>query len=71
MGRHVNPRSGDYDHDATVILRIAKAVAIDTSVTSEWRERVEAQLKRVASELLKPAHVPTSMGRIGRGKSGT
>lgn len=67
MGRNVNPRNGNYDQDATVILRIAKAVSEDRTVTSEWRDRIKAQLTDVATELLRPSHVPSSMGR---GKNG-
>lgn len=66
MGRHVTPRGGNYDQDATVVLRIVKAIEGDGAVTSEWRSRAASKLREAAQELLQPEHVATSMGR-GKG----
>lgn len=67
MGRHVKPRMGNYNVDATVVQRIASAVSQDSTVTQAWRNRTVAKLRAAIEELLRPEEVPSVMGR---GKSG-
>lgn len=70
MGRDVKARMGNYNADATVLMRIAKAISQDATVTSAWRERAVARLRAAIQDLLNPEEVPSVMGRTGRGKSG-
>ncbi len=62
MGRRVGQRSGEYDGDVTVLLRIVKAVEQDTSVTDAWRERTRSKLREVVQSLLSPERVRKAAG---------
>ncbi len=68
MGRRVNQRFGDYDNDATVLLRVVKAVEDDTTVTEHWRKRVAGNLRDIINDLLTVDKIPTSMGRSRGGR---
>lgn len=52
MGRHVNARNGNYDQDATVVLRIVKAIESDSTVGDAWKSRTTELLREAAQELL-------------------
>jgi hypothetical protein len=54
MGRKVNARQGEYDADTTAILRIAKAISQDNTVTLTWRESVSSKLRDAAMLLMTP-----------------
>lgn len=57
MGRKVEPRNGDYDADAVVVLRIAKAVEGDGTVSQRWRTLVSGKLRETMRLLNSPERV--------------
>jgi len=63
MGRNVGQRAGQYDGDVAVVLRIAKAVEQDSSVTPEWRKKASDNLRAAVRDLLQPERVGTSQAR--------
>lgn len=68
MGRDIKPRGGQYDNDATVVLRIKRAVEADPTVTEGWRNEAAEKLGEAVQLLLAPNRVPTSMGRAKGGR---
>lgn len=67
MGRDIKQRGGNYDQDATVVLRIKRAVEADPKVTSAWKAEVGEKLQEVVALLLAPTQAPSSMGRAKGG----
>jgi hypothetical protein len=57
MGRKPKQRVSFYD-DAQHLLRMGKAVLDDSRLPMEWRGRIEAKARDLASELLSAPLVP-------------
>jgi len=70
MGRGFNPRNGRYDADATVVLRVVRAIEADTSVTNEWKQETVNALREAARLLLEPRLATVVMGRAKKASSG-
>jgi hypothetical protein len=67
MGRKVEPRNGDYDADAVVVLRIAKAVEGDGTVSQKWRTIVSTKLREAMRLLNSPERVSATPKKASNG----
>lgn len=54
MGRKITQRSGSYSNDASAVLRIARAIEQDATVTPEWRAAATARARELVTLLLSP-----------------